>query len=42
MDRKDRWPDDVFAERSWRRIKYGEMYLHAYDSISAANANLAP
>ena len=27
--------DDVFVERLWRSIKYGEVYLHAYETVSA-------
>ncbi len=36
MDGKGAWPDNVFVERLWRTIKYEEVYLHAYDSVSAA------
>jgi putative transposase len=34
MDGKGRWVDNVFIERLWRSLKYDEIYLHAYDSIS--------
>jgi putative transposase len=34
MDGKGRWCDNVFVERFWRSIKYEEIYLHAYDSVS--------
>ncbi len=27
---------NVFIERVWRSIKYEEVYLHAYESVSAA------
>lgn len=27
------WRDNVFVERLWKRIKYEEVYLQAYDSI---------
>ena len=30
------WRDNVFVERLWRSVKYEEVYLQAYDSISAA------
>jgi len=41
MDGKGCWRDNVFVERLWRTIKYEEIYLHAYDTVSAAKANLA-
>ncbi len=28
-------------ERLWRSIKYEEVYLHAYDSVSAARSGIA-
>ena len=28
MDGKGRWIDNVFIERFWRSLKYGEVYLH--------------
>ncbi len=40
MDGKGAWRDNVFVERLWRSIKYEEVYLHAYDSVSAARAGL--
>ena len=40
MDGKGAWRDNVFVERLWRTIKYEEVYLHAYVSVSAARANL--
>ncbi len=36
MDGKGAWRDNVFVERLWRTIKYEEVYLRAYDSVSAA------
>ena len=36
MDGKGRWCDNVFIERFWRSIKYEEVYLHAYESVSEA------
>ncbi len=30
-----------FVERLWKSIKYDEVYLHAYDSVSAAKHGLA-
>ncbi len=38
MDGKGAWRDNVFIERLWRSVKYEEVYLHAYDSVSAARA----
>jgi putative transposase len=40
MDGKGCWRDNVFVERLWRSIKYEEVYLHAYDTISAAQQGL--
>jgi putative transposase len=36
MDGKGCWRDNVFVERLWKSIKYEEVYLHAYDTVSAA------
>jgi len=40
MDGKGCWRDNVFVERFWRSIKYEEVYLHAYDSVTAAKQGL--
>ena len=40
MDGKGCWRDNVFVERLWRSVKYEEVYLHAYDTVSAARAGL--
>ncbi len=40
MDGRGCWRDNVFVERLWRSIKYEEVYLHAYDSVSAAKAGV--
>jgi putative transposase len=40
MDGKGCWRDNVFVERLWRSIKYEEVYLYAYDSVSAAKQGL--
>ena len=40
MDGKGRWVDNVFIERVWRSVKYEEVYLHAYASVSEARAGL--
>ena len=34
MDGKGAWRDNVFIERLWRSVKYEEVYLRAYDSVS--------
>ena len=36
MDGKGCWRDNVFVERLWKSIKYEEVYLRAYESVSAA------
>jgi putative transposase len=41
MDGRGAWRDNVFVERLWKSIKYEEVYLHAYDSVSAAHAGIA-
>lgn len=40
MDGKGCWRGKVFVERLCRSIKYGEVYLHAYDSVSQARAGI--
>ena len=40
MDGKGCWRDNVFVERLWRSVKYEEVYLHAYDTVSDAKAGL--
>jgi putative transposase len=34
MDGKGAWRDNVFVERLWRSLKYEEVYLKAYDTVS--------
>lgn len=41
MDGRGAWRDNVFVERLWRSIKYEEVYLHAYESVSDAKAGIA-
>ncbi len=31
---KGSWLDNVFVERLWKSVKYEEVYLHAYDSVT--------
>jgi putative transposase len=40
MDGKGAWRDNVFVERLWRSVKYEEVYLRAYDNVSAARASI--
>ena len=40
MDGKGAWRDNVFIARLWRSVKYEEVYLHAYDSVSDARASI--
>ena len=41
MDGKGAWRDNVFVERLWRSVKYEEVYLRAYESVSEAVARSA-
>ena len=40
MDGKGAWRDNVFVERLWRSVKYEEVYLNAYDSVSEARTSI--
>ena len=40
MDGRGAWRDNVFVERLWRSVKYEEVYLRAYDSVSDARASI--
>ena len=40
MDGKGAWRDNVFVERFWRTVKYEEVYLRAYDSVSEARTSI--
>ena len=40
MDGKGRWMDNVFIERLWRSVKYGEIYLKEHATLSALRAGL--
>ena len=40
MDGKGAWRDNVFVERLWRSVKYEEVYLRAYDSVSDARVSI--
>jgi len=41
MDGKGAWRDNVFIERFWKTLKYEEVYLRAYDTVSEARASIA-
>jgi putative transposase len=40
MDGRGAWRDNVFVERHWKSVKYKEVYLHAYDSVTAAKSGI--
>ena len=40
MDGKGCWRDNVFVERLWKSVKYEEVYLRAYESVSQARESL--
>jgi putative transposase len=40
MDGKGRWLDNVFIERLWRSVKYEDVYLKAYSSITETRQGL--
>jgi transposase InsO family protein len=42
MDGKGAWRDNIFVERLWRSIKYEEVYLPGYDSVSEARTSIGP
>ena len=41
MDGKGSWRDNVFVERLWRSVKYEEVYLKAYRTVSEARASIS-
>lgn len=41
MDGKGRWIDNVFVERLWRSVKYEEVYLKAYETLTEARQALS-
>jgi putative transposase len=40
MDGRGAWRDNVVVERLWRSVKYEEVYLHAYGTVSEARASI--
>ncbi len=41
MDGRGRWIDNVFIEWRWRSLKYGCVYLHAFETGSELRAGLS-
>jgi putative transposase len=41
MDGRSAWRDNVLVERLWCSVKYEEVYLRAYQSVSEAKAGIA-
>jgi putative transposase len=40
MDGKGAWRDNLFVERLWKSVKYEDVYLHAYDTVTEARHGL--
>jgi putative transposase len=40
IDGRGSWHDNVFVERLWRWIKYEEVYLRAYETVSDARESI--
>lgn len=40
MDGRGSWKDNVFVERLWKSVKYEEVYLRAYESVSEARRSI--
>jgi len=41
MDGRGQWRDNVFVERLWKSVKYEDVYLKAYDTVSQARAGIS-
>lgn len=41
MDGRGSWRDNVLVERLWRSLKYEEVYLRAYETVSAVSEGVA-
>ena len=41
MDGRGQWRDHVFVERLWKSVKYEDVYLRAYETVSAATDGIA-
>ena len=40
MDGRGAWRDNVMVERLWRSVKYEEVYLKAYETVSQARQGI--
>ena len=40
MDGRGRYLDNIFGERLWRSLKYEEVYLYAYDTVTEARKRI--
>jgi len=40
MDGRGQWRDNVFVERLWKSVKYDDVYLKAYETVSQAHAGI--
>jgi len=40
MDGQGAWRDNVFVERLWKSVKYEEVYLKAYNTVSEARTSI--
>jgi putative transposase len=41
MDIRGRVFDNIFIERLWRTVKYEEVYLHSYETVTEARSGLS-
>ena len=41
MDGRGRWMDNVFIERLWRSLKYEQIRLHSYETISELRSQIS-
>ena len=41
LDGQGQWRDNVFVERLWKSVKYEDVYLKAYETVSAARAGIS-
>jgi hypothetical protein len=41
MDSRGRYLDNIFIERLWRSLKYGEVFIHAYITVAEARGGIS-
>jgi len=41
MDGRGQWRDNVFVERLWKSVKYEDVYLKAYETVSDARGGIS-